>query len=80
VSANITQHADALHVSDCAPLFCRIESFVHWLKFYKADSGIINAFGFGGTAQNREYAEHIIEECHGFWKELIKNKGQQAVL
>ena len=58
----------------------RIESFVHWLKFYKSEAGIINKFGFGGTAQSREYAEHIIEECHSFWKELIADKGQQPVL
>ena len=63
-----------------AVVFHRIESFVHWLKYYKSDSGIINAFGFGGTAQNKEYAEHVIEECHSFWKQLIQSKGQQAVL
>ena len=53
---------------------------MHWLKYYKSDSGVINAFGFGGTAQNREYAEHVIEECHTFWKQLIQSKGQQAVV
>ena len=58
----------------------RVEAFVHWLKFYKSSTGIINAFGFDGAAQSKEYAEKIIEETHASWKALVERQGSQAVL
>ncbi|CAE7910560.1 PPA6 [Symbiodinium sp. KB8] len=74
--------AELLHDIDDVKTQCPglVEAFVHWLKFYKSSTGIINAFGFDGAAQSKEYAEKIIEETHASWKALVERQGSQAVL
>ena len=74
--------AELLHDLDDVKTQCPnlVESFVHWLKFYKSHKGIINAFGFDGEAQNKAYAEGIIEETHASWKALVARQGGAAVL
>ncbi len=40
-----------------------------WFRLYKAP--VINEFAFAGAARGREYATHIVEDCHAMWERLV---------
>ncbi|XP_077531600.1 uncharacterized protein LOC144143755 isoform X3 [Haemaphysalis longicornis] len=44
-----------------------------WFRIYKIPDGKPeNQFAFNGEAKNREFAEKIIAETHGYWKALMQ--------
>uniref|UniRef100_G3ML92 Inorganic pyrophosphatase n=1 Tax=Amblyomma maculatum TaxID=34609 RepID=G3ML92_AMBMU len=46
-----------------------------WFRIYKIPDGKPeNQFAFNGEAKNREFAEKVIAETHGFWKALMQLK------
>jgi inorganic pyrophosphatase len=46
-----------------------------WFRVYKMPAGKLpNAFGFNGEYKDREFAHGVIEQTHGFWKQLIKEQ------
>lgn len=49
-----------------------VEALHHWLKYYKSPD--INEFGFEGKAQNRHFAEEVLEETHVEWKKLVEER------
>lgn len=51
-----------------------------WLRLYKSQSGVINAFAFDGECKPASYAREVVEETHEFWKRLIHEKGAAAVV
>lgn len=61
-----------------------IDATREWFKIYKLPDGKpLNKFAFDGKAQNREFAEKILQETHQQWKDLIgnaANKGHELSL
>nr|CAD7201633.1 unnamed protein product [Timema douglasi] len=54
-----------------------LKATLEWLKIYKIPEGKPeNQFAFNGEAKNREFALHIIEEVHKYWKLLIKKEAE----
>lgn len=57
-----------------------IKATHEWFKIYKIpDKKPANSFAFNGEAQNKEFAEKVIKETHGFWKELIATSGDHEI-
>jgi nucleosome-remodeling factor subunit len=49
-----------------------IKATHEWFKIYKIPDGKpANEFAFNGEPKNREFAEKVILETNGFWKELV---------
>jgi len=43
-----------------------------WFKIYKVPDGKpLNVFAFDGEYKNKEFAEKVIQETHGFWKGAV---------
>ena len=55
-----------------------VDALHRWLKYYKAP--VINTFAFDGVAQNRAFAEGIVEETHMQWEKLVEARGKAPVL
>nr|CAD7262973.1 unnamed protein product [Timema shepardi] len=66
------------HISDVEKhLPGLLKATLEWLKIYKIPEGKPeNQFAFNGEAKNREFALHIIEEVHKYWKLLIKKEAE----
>lgn len=46
-----------------------------WFRIYKVPAGKpLNAFALNEEFQDRKFAQEVIHETHGFWKELINDK------
>ena len=46
-----------------------------WLRVYKiCQGGVENKFVFGGEYQNKAFTQHLLEETHGAWGNLVKVK------
>ena len=50
-----------------------------WLKTYKVPDGQPNKLPFDGEAQDRKFAEKIIQETHMFWKNLVNSTGHHEL-
>ena len=49
----------------------------NWFRIYKvADGKPFNNFAFDGQYKGRDFAEAIVNETHGFWKELIHGRAE----
>lgn len=58
-----------------------LRATVEWFKIYKIPDGKpANEFAFGGEAKNREFAEKVVEETHGFWQKLVGGQSQPGEL
>ncbi len=55
-----------------------VEALHKWLKLYKSPA--INEFAFEGRAQNRAFAEALVEETHEQWQALIEQRGGAATV
>lgn len=52
-----------------------------WFRWYKTpDDKPLNAFGFDEKALDKRIAEEVIEETHGFWKDLKSGKTDKGKL
>lgn len=52
-----------------------ISGIREWFRWYKTPDGKpINAFGHGEVAMDKSYALEIINETHGFWRNLVENR------
>lgn len=57
-----------------------IKATHEWFKIYKIPDGKpANAFAFNGEAKNRSFAEKVIEQTSGFWKELVASTGEHEI-
>jgi len=53
-----------------------LEATRDWFRIYKVPTGKpMNEFGFDGEWKGRDFANQIIKETNGFWKNLVLNKG-----
>ncbi len=58
-----------------------ITALREWLRLYKTCMGKPpNEFALGEKCMPKDYAMGVVEETHGFWKNLIKVKGGMAVV
>ena len=60
------------HIPGC------ISAIRDWLRDYKLPK--INEYGYDGKCMNREFAEAVVTETHGFWKTLISQRGGMATV
>lgn len=51
-----------------------IQTFRDWFTYYKVARGDDLIPIVGETYQNVSFIEHVIEESHGFWKDLVQGK------
>eukprot|EP01036_Dinobryon_divergens_P032880 gene32880-42557_t len=52
-----------------------------WFRWYKTpDDKPLNAFGFGEEALSKKVALEVIEETHGYWKDLVAGKSEKGKL
>jgi nucleosome-remodeling factor subunit len=48
-----------------------IKATLEWFRIYKIPDGKPeNKFAFNGEAKNRDFATHVVEETHKFWRTL----------
>ncbi|XP_069700518.1 inorganic pyrophosphatase isoform X1 [Periplaneta americana] len=54
-----------------------LKATIEWFKIYKIPDGKPeNQFAFNGEAKNREFAHHVIDDVHKYWKSLVKKEAE----
>jgi nucleosome-remodeling factor subunit len=57
-----------------------LSATVEWFKIYKIPDGKPpNKFAFNGEPKNREFAEKVIAETNGYWKELVTSPASAGI-
>lgn len=52
-----------------------------WFRWYKTpDDKPLNEFGFDEKALDRQHAMEVIEETHGYWRDLVDGKTERGEL
>jgi len=54
-----------------------LKATIEWFKIYKIPDGKPeNQFAFSGEAKNREFANHVIDDVHKYWCNLVKKEAE----
>lgn len=81
ICINVSDHFAPL-INDVADVDAHIPGCINairdWLRDYKYPK--VNAYGYDGKCMSKGFAEAVVEETHGFWKDLIAKQGGQATV